>query len=240
MNFVKHEKDIKKLLATQGGKTYSGCYVYSRDEKDRTKKIGMSQAGLFSRIKSAKSCYPYKTEFWLEYIIISLDGHYKKGQTSNTVLIEKALHAESKHMSTVEMQKEIPEQGKRPREYRIVSTKTQMESLLAKTLNTHREKWDYVIIFSIGGWHIVANDRLMTTPIASINKLKPKKNANKTPTIYSLPLNKTTLVLPKNIKVGDIVEKSDNWGKFKVIEILSKTHIVATFPPSKKEYNITV
>ena len=76
MNFIRHQNDIKKLLTTQGGRQYSGCYIYSRDQHDKTHKIGMSQAGLFRRIKQAGSCYPFKTEFWLEYVIISLDGHY--------------------------------------------------------------------------------------------------------------------------------------------------------------------
>ena len=65
MNFIKNQTDIKKLLTTQGGRAYSGCYVYSRDQNDKTHKIGMSQAGLFRRIKTAGSCYPFKTEFWL-------------------------------------------------------------------------------------------------------------------------------------------------------------------------------
>jgi hypothetical protein len=198
----------------------------------------MSQAGLFRRIKQAGSCYPYKTEFWLEYVIISLDGHYTKGEKSSTRYIENALHRESKHLSTVNMQEEdTPEQGKRPREYRVISTDAQMHSLLKKTLNKNRDKWDYIICFSKVGWHIVPNNRVVATPITSIAQLKSKKSAS-TPTIHSLPLNKTKLVLPKDLKVGDVVPASENWGKFIVVRVISKKHIVATFPPSKKQYDI--
>ena len=241
MNFIKHEKDIKKLLYTLGGKPYSGCYVYSRDQNDKTHKIGMSQAGLFRRLKQAKSCYPYKSEFWLEYVIISLDGQYTKGKKSNTIFIENALHTESKHMSTVKIQEDTEkEQGQRPKEYRMLSSNTQMYNLLKKTLNTHRDKWDYVVVFSTNGWHILSNDRIVDVPITANKQIKPTKDATKSPVIDSLPLNKTKLILPKNIKPGDVVEKSDNWGKFVVVEVISKKHIVAKFPPSKKEYHIYI
>ena len=239
MNFIKNQTDIKKLHTTQGGRSYSGCYVYSRDQNDKTHKIGMSQAGLFRRLTQAKSCYPYKSEFWLEYVIISLDGHYTKGKKSTTIEIENALHNESKHVSTVKMQEGTEkEQGKRPREYRMLSSDTQMYNLLKKTLNKHRDKWDYLVVFSTSGWRIVPNDRIVAVPITNIAKLKPKKNADKTPVIHSLPLNKTKLILPKDVKPGDVVPKSDNWGKFVVVEVISKKHIVARFPPSKKLYDI--
>ena len=66
---------------------------------------------------------------------------------------------------------------------------------------------------------------------------KPKKYAS-TPTIHSLPLNKTKLVLPKGFKVKDVVSVNDNWGSFVVMEIISKKHIVAQFKGSKITYDI--
>ena len=51
-------------------------------------------------------------------------------------------------------------------------------------------------------------------------------------------LNKTKLVLPKGLKAGDKVPKSDNWDEFVVVKVISKKHIVARFPPSKKLYDI--
>jgi hypothetical protein len=242
MNFIKNQKDIQALLTTKGGKAYSGCYVYSRDQNDKTKKIGMSQAGLFRRIKQAGACYPFKTEFWLEYIIISLDGNYTKGTKikSSTMVIEKALHEESKHLSTVKMQEETePEQGKRPREYRVLSSDAQLRTLLQKTLNLNRQKWDYLVSFSTNGWKIIANDRVKPKPITSADSINPK-NTVKTPDIYSLPLNKTKLILPKDLKVKDIIPASDNWKSFEVVKIISKKHIVAKFKNDKKLYDITL
>ena len=240
MNFTKNQSDIKKLLTTQGGKPYAGCYIYSRDEHDVTKKTGMSQAGIFRRLIQAKSCYPYKTEFWLEYVIISLDGIYTKGIKSTTVQIENALHDESKNLSTVKMQEEIPEQGKRPREYRILASDVQMQSLLKKTLNKNRTKWDYIVVFSKTGWHIIANDRIISTPITRNSLLKPKDTADTKAKIYSLPLNKTKLVLPKGLKEGDVVPASDNWKAFTVVEVISKKHVIGRFKGSKLEYDIKI
>ena len=90
---------------------------------------------------------------------------------------------------------------------------------------------------SESGWHIVANNRVVDTPITSIYILKLKKFAS-TPTIHSLPVNKTKLVLPKGLKVKDVVPASDNWGSFVVMEIISKKHIVAKFKGDKTLYDI--
>ena len=236
MNFVEKEKVIQDLLKTSGGKNYSGNYIYTRDEQDTTYKIGMSQASLFKRLRQAKSCYPFKHEFWLRYIIISLDGHYTKGSRSTTITIEKALHTASKHLSTVTIQKE-EEQGNRPREYRIFSNSTELPKLLKSTLNTHRKAWDYIIVFNRNGWHLIPNNRIVKTPIKSIEILKPK-STHKQPEIASMPLTQTKMALPKNLKVGDVVPQSKNWSKFKVKEIISKTHLVAKFPGYKQDYDI--
>jgi hypothetical protein len=45
-------------------------------------------------------------------------------------------------------------------------------------------------------------------------------------------------VVPKDLKPGDIVPQSDNWGAFAVVKPISKRHIVARFKGSKKEYDI--
>ena len=198
----------------------------------------MSQAGLWKRLSQAKSCFPYKNEFWLKYIIISLDGHYTKGEKSTTITIENALHAESKHLSTVTMDKsENPEEGKRPREYRLFANNTQVHSLLKKTLNKHRKAWDYLVVFNRTGWHIIPNNRVVESPIKSIASLKPKSNA-KQPEIASMPLNKTKLVLPKDVRVDQVIPRSDNWAEFRVVEVISKKHIAAKFKGDKKIYDI--
>ena len=77
-----------------------------------------------------------------------LDCAYTKNPT-NTIQIGSALHEESKHVSTVKMSEEIdPEQGKTPRDYRVLSNKTQLRTLLKKTLNNNRKKWDYLIVMA--------------------------------------------------------------------------------------------
>ena len=126
MNYIKYNKQIKTLLHTNGGKPYSGNYIYSRDIDDYTYKIGMSQAGLYNRVQTAKSCYPYKSEFWIHYIIISLDGQFSKATKSTTRHIEDDLLTTSKTMSTVSLQKSEIEEGRRPTEYRFVATKVKL------------------------------------------------------------------------------------------------------------------
>ena len=244
MNFILHQKEIQNLLYTKGKKPYSGNYIYSRDEKDGVYKMGMSEAGLFRRVKQAGSCYPFKTEFWLHYLIISLDGTKSKvkGKKSTTRKIENYLHAQSKDMSTVEIQKEDVEQGQRPREYRVISNKTNLYKLLKDTLNTHRDKWDWLVVFTVNGWHIIPNNRLAESgkPIKSITMLKPKsKIYSKQPQIDSMPINSTKLIIPKNVKVGDIIE-SDNWATFTVVEVISKRHVSGKFKGDKKVYDIKV
>jgi hypothetical protein len=241
MNFVEHYDKLKKLMYTQGGKPFSGNYIYSRDKDDDVYKMGMSQAGLFKRVASAKSCYPFQNEFHLHYLIISLDGQYTKGEKSTTRQIEDDLLTTSKAMSTVELQKhKKKEEGRRPREYRIVSTKAKLYTLLKDTLNKHRDKWDYLVIFSEKGWHIVANNRVVPVPITNINQLKRKPNSYEgRPDVESLPLNKTHLVLKKGLKVGDTVTGT-NWAPFVVEEIISKKRVVGKFKGDSKLYDIIV
>ena len=188
MNFVKYQEQLKSLLHTEGGKPYSGCYIYSRLEDDNTVKLGMSEAGLFKRIAQAKSCYPYKNEMFLHFIIVSLVGQKKqKGIKSTTRYIENELLTQSKHMSTVEMEpSESKEEGNRPTEYRILGTSATLHKLIQVSLNKHREKWDYLIVFSSTGWNIIPNDRLKDKPISNIRQLNYKGRAKKT--IASQPI----------------------------------------------------
>ena len=245
MNFVEHQTTLQTLLSSLGGLRYSGNYIYSRDEDDDTYKIGMSQAGLFDRLKGAKSCYPFKSEFWLKYIIISLGGFKKaKGVKTSTAHIETSLLAESKHLSTKMVASEKPEQGNRPREYRIFARKNELYQLLKKTLNTHRNQWDFLIVFNANGWHILPNKQgieyIKINPIKSITILKPKKPTESRPEIKSMDLNQTKLRFPKDMKVGDKIPKSKNWDAFTVVEIVSKKHVGATFGNKSQVYDVWV
>ena len=83
-------------------------------------------------------------------------------------------------MSTVKMQEGTEkEQGKSPREYRMLSNDTQMYSLLKKILNKHRDKWNYLVVFSVTGWHIVPNDRIVAVPITSTPSSSPRRMLTK-------------------------------------------------------------
>ena len=54
-----------------------------------------------------------------------------------------------------------------------------------------------------------------------------------------MSLNKTKLILPKDVKVGDIIT-NDNWKPFTVVQVISKTHVVGKFKNDKKSYDIYI
>ena len=88
MNFELHEDDIKKLLLLpdrrmRKGKTvktvpqyHKGVYLISRDIDDLCYKMGMAHGsgGLFPRLKQYKPCFPYKTEYYVQYLFLSATG----------------------------------------------------------------------------------------------------------------------------------------------------------------------
>ena len=119
MNFVGHLKDIQRNLFKNN--KFAGCYIYSRDLNDTTYKPGMSEANLFARVKTAKSCYPYKSEFFIHMYIIC---HEK----ANVRPLGKTLLAESKLLEKLYVEKTKDaflkvEQGNRPSEYRIAASR---------------------------------------------------------------------------------------------------------------------
>ena len=210
MNFLERQKELKKLLHTPGVKPFSGCYVYSRDEHDDTVKLGMSEAGLFNRIKSAKSCYPFTTEFWLHFVIISLDGQKGEiGTTSTTRHIENELLTQSKHFSTIEMEAGTVKQHGRPKEYRLIGKSQNLHKLIQDTLNKFRTMWDYLIVFDRDSWKITRNFRTRTKPIKNIGVLSDGGVDMKEHIEDADP----SVKIPKTAKVGDKIT-SDNWPTF--------------------------
>lgn len=154
MNFVKHLEDIQNKLFKRN--RFSGCYVYSRDQDDTTFKLGMSETNLFGRVKSAKSCFPYKSEFWIHIYIICHDK-------SKVRPLEKKLLAESRHLKKVDVEtEETKEQGARPREFRIAATRANLNMAMCNVLNKHKELWDLVIIFGEKGWVMHKNTKPLT------------------------------------------------------------------------------
>ena len=69
MNFVNKKDTIKGKLFE--GNPYSGCYVYSRDKNDTVFKMGRSK-NIHRRLMEHKACYPFKSEYWLQFVIVVL------------------------------------------------------------------------------------------------------------------------------------------------------------------------
>ena len=160
MNFVYKTKDISTLLNPNDDK-YSGCYIFSRKENDTTFKLGMSK-NLFRRLKDHKSCYPYKDEYWLQYIIIVL-GSTDEEKSSRFRKLEKALLAENKHLnSTAKIEESTEkEQGNRPVEYRVATNRKALNSAVEVVLNEKYDLWDLLIVFSPFGWRIMKNTKFL-------------------------------------------------------------------------------
>ena len=151
MNFVEHLKDIHNNLFRRD--RFAGCYIYSRDKDDTTFKLGMSQ-NLFGRVKQAKSCYPYRSEFWLHMLMIC---HRK----TNIRPLETKLLS-NKLLKKIEDEKHIcecddapcdckKEQGNRPREYRIATSRDILNTAVFQTLTNNKKLWDVLIIFGPHG-----------------------------------------------------------------------------------------
>ena len=150
MNFVAYSKDIENKLFKKD--RFGGCYVYSRDKDDDTFKLGMSEVNLFGRVKGAKSCYPYKSEFWIHMFIVCHDK-------SSVRTLENKLLAESQHLKKVDVEKpEEEEQGNRPREYRIAATRANLNSAVENVLNENKKVWDMLVVFGPQGWLIKHNN----------------------------------------------------------------------------------
>ena len=91
MNFEVHEKKIQRLCLlpdrrASKGKTktvaqyHKGVYLISRDVDDVCYKIGVAYGagGLFQRLKQYKHCFPYPTEYYLQYLFLSATGEDAK------------------------------------------------------------------------------------------------------------------------------------------------------------------
>ena len=192
MNFVLHNGELEKLLLPDGskdkaGRRYAGCYVYCRDQVDTVFKLGMSEASLYKRVKDAKACYPFKTEFWLQFLIIVRDG--RRGKGSGTRAVEKALLTEADHLRKTHKMRYEPcedcdsedalcascsmpeEQGKRPREYRIAGDRKTLNLAVEKVLNQTYALWDHLVVFSENGWHIFDNPKT-PNPIDAATRAK--------------------------------------------------------------------
>jgi hypothetical protein len=86
----------------------------------------------------------------------------------------------SKHLKKIEdeePEEAKKEQGNRPREYRIATTRDILNTAVYHTLNDNRKLWDMIIVFGPKGWVSLTNDE----PIKSINALAPSASEEQSP-----------------------------------------------------------
>ena len=251
MNFVKHQRTLETLLKTQGQKSYSGLYIFSRDKAEKVYKFGMSVSSLYRRLKQHKQCYPFQDEFFLQFIVVIRDtaGDAAGNEKRVRLLERKLLEATRKQSTVVEKgeaegdgkQGQGPEQGQRPVEYRVFANRNNLNKILKEALLNNRSMWDYLIVFGENGWDILPNKETLKHPIRTIKSLtKRNPRLKQRPKLTSLPLNNSYVQIPRTVKVGDWID-SDNWEKMKVLKIVSPTKLVVYFRGDKKktEYVVT-
>ena len=155
MNFegTKKDKVYNKLFQ---GKPYNGCDVYSRDKFDTVFKMGRSN-NIHRRLVQHKACYPFKSEYWLQFLIVVLEPD----ADTRTKQLEKTLLSERDYLiptADVEQSTE-KEHIKRPREYRIAIDRKALNSAVEKVLNEKYTLWDFLVVFSEDGWRIIPNTK---------------------------------------------------------------------------------
>jgi hypothetical protein len=235
MNFVKNQKDIQNLLKTDNGRSYSGIYCYSPAQKDKTFKLGMSERGIFRRLTQHKACYPFASEYWLQLVVIILDE-----ETGKTRKLEKKILEETKEMKTISVEEAKQEQGNRPREYRLFGNRSKVNFAFEKVLNKkeNRGLWDYVVVFSENGWHVIPNIKIENRkPITSSSLLSPKsKRYRKRLSLTvqkELPYNQSEITLTGK-KKGDVI--MTKWGPMTITYIISKKKIKGKWAEYDGEY----
>ena len=157
MNFTDNQFAIEKLLmlpdkvAGKKNKSayFKGVYIFSRDYDDNSYKIGMAWGvgGLFQRLKNYKICYPYKNEFFLQYLLISATADDAK-TLETKVLASKKLESVDEN-PTVE--------GRRSREWKMVSKREVLNNVLKTSLTANQNFWTHCIVFGKTGWIIHTN-----------------------------------------------------------------------------------
>jgi hypothetical protein len=128
---------------------FKGVYIFSRDLDDTSYKIGMAWGigGLFQRLKSYKICYPYKNEFFLQYLLISATADDAKD------LEKKVL--DSKRLTSIAENPTV--EGRRSQEWKMVSKRAILNDVLKSTLKVHPNLWTHCIVFGKAGWIIHTN-----------------------------------------------------------------------------------
>jgi hypothetical protein len=158
MNFKRYRDDIKyNLLRLENDRVsektgklkktfHKGVYVISQYEDQTNYKIGLARgnSGLYSRIKSYQTCYPYPDELWVYFMIICLS-------VEDAVKFEKIILADEK--LTKIMQNPV----KGSLEWRIDSKYHNIKDAIREAC-IHPNLWQKIVVFGKNGWEVIHND----------------------------------------------------------------------------------
>jgi hypothetical protein len=239
MNYHSHVKWIHKLLLrpekrknTKGkfvDQFYKGVYVISRDVKDVNYKMGMAHGmgGIYERMKSYYNCFPYESEFFIHFCVLSLES-------KDTKKLEKALLNK-----TIKNAVPNPRNTKLNTEYRTLKKKADLHNSILRVLKDHPKLWSYVVVFGENGWRLLKNDGadrvdsgILSIPAKSYT-LKPLpfgkikcieqleiKDYEKTQSEDVIDLQTGNAVDILTIKRGDFIK--DRWSKRALVVSISK------------------
>lgn len=157
MNFKDNQNDVRQLLkypdrvkSKISGRLrpryFPGCYLITRKLNDNEWKVGTS-SNLYMRLKDYKICWPYEDEFYIDYLVIS-------ATSSDSKSIEKQLLNEKK---LKEIKFNPLSQGKNSQEYRVVTKKVTLKTVVKKVLESNRNEWTHIIVFGLNGWRVLLN-----------------------------------------------------------------------------------
>ena len=208
MNFIDNQLQIDELLLLPdkvGGKKnyFKGVYIFSRDYDDTSYKIGMAwgKGGLFERLKSYKICYPYKNEFFLQYLLISTTSDDAK-TLETTVLASKKL------VSVIE---NTTAEGRRSREWKMVSKRVILNDVLKTSLAANPNLWTHCIVFGMTGWIIHTNNGKALPDLVRPSTKRATKHG-----LFEADVNREFYVAGTE-KVGDTIPTP--WGPALVVKI---------------------
>ena len=137
----------------------------------------------------------------------------------------------NKHLKKIENEELLDgetkkEQGNRPREYRIASSRDVLNAAVYQTLNDNRKLWDIVVIFGPEGWQVIENSALknisMLGPSASktkhsIERAEPVNVGDKVYVVYKDSENGPPKVSPAGLVTRQLKYswevKWDGWQK---------------------------
>ena len=212
MNFTDNQFAIEKLLmlpdkvAGKKNKSayFKGVYIFSRDYDDNSYKIGMAWGigGLFQRLKSYKICYPYKNEFFLQYLLISATADDAK-TLETKVLASKKLESVDEN-PTVE--------GRRSREWKMVSKREVLNNVLKSSLNANPNLWTPCIVFGKTGWIIHINNGKALPDL-----VRPSSSRATQHSLFEAVPRTSEFYIAGTEQVGDAV--ATPWGPAVVVKI---------------------